>query len=70
MDNGQAFSAIRNELTDSNTVFVNAGLSVERKIGNNASPQMPNVIMVTIESFSADFMGRFGNTNKLTPVLD
>lgn len=70
MDNGQAFSLIRNELTDSNTVFVNAGLSVERNIGNNASPQMPNVIMVTIESFSADFMGRFGNTNKLTPVLD
>lgn len=70
MDNKQAFAIIKNELIDSNTIFANTGLSVERKIASNASPQMPNVIMVTIESFSADFMGRFGNTNKLTPVMD
>lgn len=70
IDNRMAFNLARNQFADSNTAFINDGLSVERKIGNNASPQMPNVIMVTIESFSADFMGRFGNTNKLTPVLD
>jgi phosphoglycerol transferase MdoB-like AlkP superfamily enzyme len=70
IDNRTAFNLARNQFADSNTAFINDGLSVERKIGNNASPQMPNVIMVTIESFSADFMGRFGNTNKLTPVLD
>ncbi len=70
IDNRKAFNLARNQFADSNTAFINDGLSVERKIGNNASPQMPNVIMVTIESFSADFMGRFGNTNKLTPVLD
>jgi phosphoglycerol transferase MdoB-like AlkP superfamily enzyme len=70
IDNRTAFNLARNQFADSNTAFVNDGLSVERKIGKNASPQMPNVIMVTIESFSADFMGRFGNTNKLTPVLD
>lgn len=70
IDNRTAFNLARNQFADSNTAFVNYGLSVERKIGNSASPQMPNVIMVTIESFSADFMGRFGNTNRLTPVLD
>ena len=70
IDNRKAFNLVRNHLADSNTTFITNGLSVERKIGNNASPQMPNVIMVTIESFSADFMGRFGNSNKLTPVLD
>lgn len=70
IDNRTAFNLARNQFADSNTAFINNGLSVERKIGNNASPQMPNVIMVTIESFSADFMGQFGNTNKLTPVLD
>lgn len=70
IDNITAFNLARNQFADSNTTFINDGLSVERKIGNNPSPQMPNVIMVTIESFSADFMGRFGNTNKLTPVLD
>ncbi len=70
MDNKHAFDIIRNELADSNIVYLNAGLSIEGKIVNNANPKMPNVIMVTIESFSADFMGHFGNTNKLTPVLD
>lgn len=70
IDNRKAFNLARNQFADSNTAFINDGLSVKRKIGNNASPQMPNVIMVTIESFSADFMGRFGNTNQLTPVLD
>lgn len=70
IDNRKAFNLARNQFADSNTTFINDGLSVERKIGNSASPQMPNVIMVTIESFSADFMGRFGNTNNLTPVLD
>lgn len=70
MDYKQAFAIVRNELTDSNTIFVNRDLSVERKIGNKVIPQKPNVIMVTIESFSAEFMGRFGNTKRLTPVLD
>jgi phosphoglycerol transferase MdoB-like AlkP superfamily enzyme len=70
IDNRTAFNLVRKQFADSNTTFINDGLSVERKIGNNSSPQRPNVIMVTIESFSADFMGRFGNNNKLTPVLD
>jgi phosphoglycerol transferase MdoB-like AlkP superfamily enzyme len=70
IDNRTAFNLVRNQFADSNTTFINDGLSVEREIGSNSSPQRPNVIMVTIESFSADFMGRFGNTKKLTPVLD
>lgn len=70
IDNNTAFNLVRKQFSDSNTTFKNDVLSVERKINNIASPKVPNVIMVTIESFSADFMGRFGNTSKLTPVLD
>ena len=29
-----------------------------------------NIVLITIESMSASFMERFGNTNRLTPVLD
>jgi len=30
----------------------------------------PNIILITIESMSADFMKRYGNTDGLTPALD
>ena len=29
-----------------------------------------NIVLITIESMSASFMGHFGNTRQLTPVLD
>lgn len=70
IDNKQAFNIIRNQLSDSNVTFITNNLSIERKITGKGASYTPNVIMITIESFSADFMGRFGNTNNLTPVLD
>lgn len=54
----------------SNISPFDTGRHIKRKIIDTASPSKPNVIMITIESFSADFMKRFGNTNNLTPVLD
>lgn len=44
--------------------------SIERKITNNGPEQKLNVVLICVESFSADFMGKFGNENKITPFLD
>ena len=44
--------------------------SVGRFMKDSGILQKPNVIMVTIESLSADFLGAFGNKDSLTPVLD
>ncbi|MBL7738024.1 MAG: sulfatase-like hydrolase/transferase [Chitinophagaceae bacterium] len=70
IDKNKAFNVVRDQLADSNTEFLNSGLSIERRITGNGIAKTPNVIMVTIESFSADFMEHFGNANKLTPILD
>jgi phosphoglycerol transferase MdoB-like AlkP superfamily enzyme len=64
------FSTVRSDLQEPNANFVDSGFSIRRQINNAGEAQKPNVILVTIESFSADFMGHFGNTQHLTPVLD
>ncbi|RFS26326.1 alkaline phosphatase family protein [Chitinophaga silvatica] len=65
-----AFSLMRSELTEANSTFSQNNNSLLRQITDTATRIAPNVIMVTIESFSADFMERFGNTQRITPVLD
>ncbi|THU36035.1 LTA synthase family protein [Niastella caeni] len=65
-----AFSIARSQLQEFNAQYNSHGNSIRRLINNAGIAQRPNVIMVTIESFSADFMGHFGNTQQLTPVLD
>jgi phosphoglycerol transferase MdoB-like AlkP superfamily enzyme len=66
----EAFKVIRNELKESNSTFLANGNSIKRKINNSGITYKPNVIMITVESLSADFMEHFGNTQKLMPVLD
>jgi phosphoglycerol transferase MdoB-like AlkP superfamily enzyme len=70
ISNEEAFSIIRNELKDSGTVYLKDDLSVKRHIADSGKMIKPNVIMITIESLSADFLKTFGNTQSITPVLD
>ena len=39
-------------------------------IGADTAAQYPNIVLVTVESLSAGFLQRYGNTNALTPNLD
>ncbi len=70
MDNKEAFATMRRQLGDSLSVFDGREFSIRRAINDSGTAIRPNVILVTIESLSADFLGRFGNPNRLTPVLD
>ena len=45
-------------------------LSIERKIHNPGPEKKLNVVMISVESFSSDFMGVFGNEKNITPRLD
>jgi phosphoglycerol transferase MdoB-like AlkP superfamily enzyme len=45
-------------------------LPFSREVAGAASPLPLNVVLVSIESFSASFMGTFGNPHGLTPNLD
>lgn len=70
IDNQEAFKIVRNELADSNTTFVDTENSIRRHIQSNGTELHPNVIMITIESFSAGFMSHYGNRENITPVMD
>lgn len=45
-------------------------LSIERKIHNLGPEKRWNVVLISVESFSANFMGAFGNKKNITPKLD
>ena len=49
-----------------------SGLNKEGKktIGKSLAPQRPNIVLITVESLSADFLTRYGNKENLTPQLD
>lgn len=44
--------------------------SLLHQIKNDTIEQKKNVVLITMESFSADFLSYYGNTSNLTPFLD
>lgn len=71
IDNATAFTQLHELLTTSGTDFISNDLySVERKITNSGQELKKNVVLISVESLSADFMNSFGNTKGITPFLD
>ena len=44
--------------------------SIERRIVSTGEEKKLNVVLISVESFSADFMASFGNQQGITPFLD
>lgn len=65
-----SFQLIRKELREPSSTFIHDGTSITRMIRNTGNMSKPNVIMITVESLSADFMGYFGDKHHLMPVMD
>ncbi len=61
---------MRTDLQETDSHYVSKDFSIVRNIKGDDSSEKPNVIMITLESFSADFMKTFGNNQNLTPTLD
>jgi len=61
---------LRRDLAQTNSVFTGDNRTIDRQIHHNGGETKPNVIMVTIESMSAEFMRHFGDKKSLTPFLD
>lgn len=67
----EAFKLIREEIKTPESHFVdNNPFSIERKIVNPGVEKKMNVVLISVESLSADFLGTFGNTQNITPNLD
>ncbi len=64
-------SIVRSKLLAHNTSFVgNDLLSVERMIKEDSAAQPWNVIYISVESLSGEYLKRFGGTLGITPRLD
>ncbi len=73
LDLKKAYSIIKQELLQENESYVDDATfdNITRKITGTDSLQIfPNIILVTIESFSADFLRAFGNEKNITPNFD
>lgn len=60
----KAFSILKQQLPTIN------GLSTARKITSDSIENHKNVVLITIESYSAEFMKPYGNEQNITPFLD
>lgn len=60
----EAYSILRQQIPfTSNNLFI-------QEIKSDSTENRKNVVLITIESYSADFMNHYGNKNHLTPFLD
>ncbi len=50
--------------------FTNDSLSVERTVQYDSAEKKLNIILISVESLSGDYLKRFGNQNNITPYLD
>ncbi|WP_305072771.1 LTA synthase family protein [Propionivibrio sp.] len=67
----QVAGLLRDELAEPNARFIGSDpQDIRRVIDNPGSPRRLNVILVTIESLSAKYLGSFGDKRGLTPNLD
>jgi phosphoglycerol transferase MdoB-like AlkP superfamily enzyme len=67
----QAFALMRQQLPTPDATFVSsAPHDLTRAIRNPGPEPHLNVVLISVESLSASYMGVFGNTKGLTPYLD
>jgi phosphoglycerol transferase MdoB-like AlkP superfamily enzyme len=66
-----AFRLLRKQLATTNSHFIgNDPYSIEREITYPGAERKLNVVMISVESLSADFMKSFGSKEHITPYLD
>jgi len=67
----EANTLIRSEVAEPNSRFINRKpFDIRRKIHHQGPERKSNIILITVESLSSDFLSYFGNKRHLTPNLD
>ena len=66
-----AFRIVREQLKDSNSSFISGDLfNIERNIVSKNVERKLNVVLISVESLSGEYMQHFGSTINITPYLD
>jgi phosphoglycerol transferase MdoB-like AlkP superfamily enzyme len=68
----EALRRVRPLLASAGDTFVHPGdiHDIRRHVGATGPPQRRNIVWITVESLSADFLTRYGSTAHITPNLD
>lgn len=69
-DDKECVELVRQKLGIQSKAFTRDGLDVDRWIQSDSTPSDYNVMLISVESLSADYLSRFGNKSNLTPCLD
>ena len=70
-DNEKVFTELHKLLKRGNKQFVNSDhYDITQKVTNAKSAQKHNIILIMVESLSAEYLGAFGDKRGLTPHLD
>ena len=64
------FKILKDLLQAPNATFTNDPLSIERVIKNDSPEHKWNVVLISVESLSGDYLKHFGNKENITPFLD
>lgn len=71
LPDAQIAASIRSELAEPDSTLVGqAPFDIRRNIDNPGTLRKPNIVLVTIESLSAKYLGSNGDSRNLTPNLD
>lgn len=66
----EAYAIVKDHLVQNNQQYTSAQWDNIERVTKDTVEIRPNIILVAIESFSADFLAAFGNKNNLTPNYD
>ena len=70
-ENKEVSARLRTMLAEPGSHYVNNDLfDITRDIQGRGKEQRLNVVLLTVESLSADYLSSYGNTRQITPVLD
>ncbi|HTN37895.1 MAG TPA: LTA synthase family protein [Arachidicoccus sp.] len=70
LDSTKVFNQLQKEIPGIKGQMQNGRLNTERMISDSLPEVHKNVVLITVESLSADYMAHFGNKDNLTPFLD
>lgn len=66
----KAYSILKGNLLQENQKYTSVNYDDLSRFTKGETEQKPNIIVIAIESFSADFLTEFGNKENLTPNYD
>ncbi|MFT3947560.1 MAG: sulfatase-like hydrolase/transferase [Agriterribacter sp.] len=70
LPDSQAYALLKKNILQENQVFTKDKYDEITRNTNGDKELYPNIILIAIESFSADFLRSFGNKNNITPYYD